>query len=269
MTRPDAVVTDLDGSLLGPDLAPGPRDRETVRRLLELGIPVVPGTGRPPFGFRPLAEELGFGLALCSNGGCRFDFREDRVLSADYMDTGTARRLMDWILREGYTFIIHTPRMLLCGPGAQGVPHFEVRGWEKSSVSPGDSLEGYDILKFLIIGCDGPAVCRRAQAAFPPEELAICSSNATLVDFNPPGVDKGRGLRALAASMGWDLGTVLALGDNYNDLTMLEAAGLPAAPASAVPEVRAAAAFVSSPAGEDPLTGAVEHFFPGLLAVRP
>ena len=64
--RPDAIVTDLDGTLLGPDKQVGERDAAAIRRLTRLGIPVVPGTGRPIFGIGPLMEELGPNTA--SNG---------------------------------------------------------------------------------------------------------------------------------------------------------------------------------------------------------
>ena len=264
--KPDAVVTDLDGSLLGPDHKVGPRDREAIRRLLELGVPVMPGTGRPPIGCRPLAKELGIRLILCANGGCSFDLAESRVLSAAFMDHGTARRLLDWLFRENYNFLIHTPWQILRSPGASHIARYELRGPEEDGlVTPDSSLEGLEILKVLIVGCDGPAVCARARRVFSPEELTICSSDSLLVDFNPPGVNKGRGLRAMARSMGWDLGNVLALGDNYNDREMLEAVGLSAAPATAVPEILSAAKYVSAPCGENPLSQAVEHYFPGLL----
>ena len=67
--RPDAIVTDLDGSLLGPDGKVGKRDLTAIRRMRELGVPVLPGTGRPPIRARSLVQELGLELALCSNGG--------------------------------------------------------------------------------------------------------------------------------------------------------------------------------------------------------
>lgn len=265
-TMPDAVVTDLDGSLLGPDHKVGPRDRAAIRRLLELGVPVVPGTGRPPIGCRPLAEELGVHLVLCANGGCSFDLDEDKVLSAALMDHGTASRLMDWLFQEGYDFLIHAPNKICRSPGASHISKYELRGPEEDGlISPATPLEELDILKILIIGCDGPAVCAKAQKVFSPEELSICSSDSSLVDFNPPGVNKGCGLQAMARTMGWDLENVLALGDNYNDREMLSVAGLSAAPATAVPEILSAVKFVSSPCGENPLSRAVDYFFPGLL----
>ena len=65
MNRPDAIFTDLDGTLLGPDKKVGKQDAAAIRRLKELGIPVIICTGRPILGTRLVTAELGLGLPLC------------------------------------------------------------------------------------------------------------------------------------------------------------------------------------------------------------
>ena len=107
MNRPDAIFTDLDGTLLGPDKKIGERDAAAIRRLGKLGIPVIPCTGRPIQGARPVTEELELGLAVCSNGGCCHDFAQDKTLHTVGMDHGVAHRLMVWM--EG-SIIFSTPR---------------------------------------------------------------------------------------------------------------------------------------------------------------
>jgi hydroxymethylpyrimidine pyrophosphatase-like HAD family hydrolase len=53
------------------------------------------------------------------------------------------------------------------------------------------------------------------------------------------------GVSALIDRTGSDWAGVLAIGDSWNDLPMLRAAGLSACPANAVPEVKAAVDYVS------------------------
>ena len=50
---------------------------------------------------------------------------------------------------------------------------------------------------------------------------------------------KGNGLQLLADKLGIDISDTMALGDQYNDLTMIAAAGTGVAMANAVPEVKA------------------------------
>ncbi len=65
------------------------------------------------------------------------------------------------------------------------------------------------------------------------------------VDVTPRGVDKMYGVERLLERVGADWSDVLAIGDSWNDLPMLRAAGVSACPANAVPEVKAVAHYVS------------------------
>lgn len=270
MNRPDAVFTDLDGTLLGPDKEVSPRDADAIRRLKELGIPVIPCTGRPPLGTRQVMARLGLELAVCSNGGCCQNFGEDRLLFAREMDHQVAHRLFRWLEEQGLPFLVHAPKQIFASPGVTMPAHYLLRGKEDGGVVTSESsLDGVLILKVLALGDDGMAAAEKARELFSPQELAICSSERAFVDFNPPGVSKGNGIRRLAAEMGWRLENILAMGDNNNDLSMLEAAGMGVAPVSGLEEAKAAADFVTSASGEAPLADAVEHYFPGLLNAAP
>jgi len=51
------------------------------------------------------------------------------------------------------------------------------------------------------------------------------SRNLSILDLLPPGVSKGWALERLAARLGVDRKETMAIGDNWNDLDMLEWAG--------------------------------------------
>lgn len=268
INRPDAIISDLDGSLLRRDQKVGERDAAAIRRMKELGIPVLPGTGRPPLRTRALIRGLGLDMAICSNGGCCYDFTREEIVFARFMDTGVARRLVRWMLDRGVLFMIHTPPRTYRAPGAEVVPRYDSRrgeGEELFVLTPETPLEQLQILKLLAVECDEKAVLAQVQRDFSREEISACISESTFVDCNPAGVDKGSGLRQLAEVKGWRLDNILVLGDNYNDRTMLEAVGKSAVPASGVEEIKALAGFVTAPCGENPLAAAIDHYYPGLL----
>jgi len=266
--RPDAIISDLDRSLLGPDQKVGKRDMAAIRRMKELGVPVLPGTGRPPIRVRGLVRDLGLEMALCSNGGCCYDFGREELVFARFMDPAVARRLINWLLERKILFVMHTPPATLRSPGAEVVPRYDSRtGADEKRImlTPETPLEELQILKILAVECDEQTVLAQVRQEFSGEEIAACISEPTFVDCNPPRVDKGAGLRQLAERKGWRMENILALGDNYNDKTMLEAAGKSAVPANGVEEIKALAGFVAPPCGEDPLAAAIDHFYPGLL----
>lgn len=268
INRPDAIVSDLDGTLVPADQRIGKRDIAAIHRLGELGIPVLPCTGRPPIRVRGIAEKLGLELAICSNGGCCYDFGREEMVFSRLMDPDLARRLINWLLERGLLFILHTPPRTYRSPGAEVIPQYDVCGDGEEPLhilTPEVPLEELQLLKILVVECDERKVLAEMQRDFSPDELTACSSQPTFVDCNPSGVTKGFGLRQLAAVKGWRMENILAMGDNFNDQDMLEAAGKSAVPADGVAEMRALAKFVTAPCGEDPLAAAVEHFYPGLL----
>ena len=82
------------------------------------------------------------------------------------------------------------------------------------------------------------------------------------VTVMPSGVSKGDGLRRLAQLLGIGLCEVMAVGDNLNDLEMLDAAGLGVAMGNAEPETRARADYVTASVDDEGVARAIERFIP-------
>ena len=72
--------------------------------------------------------------------------------------------------------------------------------------------------------------------------------SSVAVDITHSGVDKLHGLRAAVGAADLTLSEVLAIGDSWNDLTVLEAAGLSACPANAVAAIKSTVDYVSQEA---------------------
>jgi hypothetical protein len=61
----------------------------------------------------------------------------------------------------------------------------------------------------------------------------------------PPGIDKASGLHAALETLGLAAGSVVGVGDAENDHPFLDACGLGAATANALPSLKAAADLVT------------------------
>jgi len=90
-------------------------------------------------------------------------------------------------------------------------------------------------------------------------------SEPTLLDVNAAGVNKGRGVQRLAELFGFDPANTMAIGDNFNDITLLESVGIPVAPANAEDQIKSLAKYITCSNNDSPLTYAIEHLYPGLL----
>ena len=56
--------------------------------------------------------------------------------------------------------------------------------------------------------------------------LDVSYSSNRYIEFNHQGVNKGQGLKKLADILGVDIKDTIAIGDNFNDLSMIKVAGL-------------------------------------------
>jgi hypothetical protein len=91
-------------------------------------------------------------------------------------------------------------------------------------------------------------------------QLVVVRSHHLFVEGNPPGVNKGAALAWLAEYLNVSQTQVMAIGDQGNDVTMIEWAGLGVAMGGADRAVQAVADWVAPPLSEDGAAVAVERF---------
>lgn len=96
---------------------------------------------------------------------------------------------------------------------------------------------------------------------YTPAELYLTKSVATFFEATHPAVNKGVAVRYLAEEiLGLNPQNVMAIGDNFNDVEMLEYAGLGVAMGNAPADVQAIAQWVAPSVEQDGAAAAIEAF---------
>ncbi|WP_445636026.1 Hydrolase [Nostoc sp. DSM 114161] len=96
---------------------------------------------------------------------------------------------------------------------------------------------------------------------YTPAELYLTTSVATFLEATNASVNKGTAVRYLAEELlGLEIANVMAIGDNFNDLEMLEYAGIGIAMGNAPPEVQAIGQWVAPSVDHDGAAVAIEKF---------
>lgn len=90
-----------------------------------------------------------------------------------------------------------------------------------------DFLKGQEIVKCLYVNTDFDYL-KKIESEMEPMtgEMDVSFSSNRYIEFNRKGVNKGEGLKKLAEILGVDIADTIAIGDNFNDLSMIKAAGL-------------------------------------------
>jgi len=241
------IAIDVDGTLLDPRGQIPQANIDAIHDAASAGIHIALVTGRSyPFA-RPIADPLPDSLTLIvSNGAIERDMNGSRV----------ARRLLD---REIARAVLDATRpfresaALVFDRDADRQVMFETMDWEhpgrkaywarnQSLIAKSVPLEDAlveDPIQVMFNG--GVDAMRSLHFALHAEANGFAVSlteyvhrDFSLIDVTAPTATKGRALAWRAAQLGLSREEVMAIGDNFNDLEMLEFAGLPVVMANAV-----------------------------------
>lgn len=224
------IACDIDGTLLlNGASAIDPAIFAHIRRLREKGVLFCPASGRQYSSlrglFQPMADELYY---LCENGAAVFGPGcPGPVLGKTVMPWSRALELCREILAlpRCEVMISGENTSYLCPKQADIIDH--VRYFVGNRVAtlgaPEDMPE--EILKVSAYCRDGAAGVEPLLAPRWLGEFTCAIGGEKWLDFAL--ADKGIGLGQLCASLGLSADEVAAFGDNYNDLPMLRAVGMP------------------------------------------
>lgn len=248
------VATDIDGTLLNPQFQISPGDLTALRAAHAAGIEIVLVTGRRHTFALPIAQQLGFDLWLISSNGAVTrslsgeTFHRDLMPREICLEICTAMRTY-----RGNTVLTFDKET----KGAIVLEHLDdlsasIRRWlEKNMdyidfVVPLEKSLVCDPVQAMFCG----STARMAEALLALESSAIRrrvtvlrteypNRDLSMIDVLNAGCSKGHALARWAAHRGFHRDQVMAIGDNHNDVEMLEFAGQPVIMGNACDELRA------------------------------
>jgi Cof subfamily protein (haloacid dehalogenase superfamily) len=257
------VVADLDGTARSRRLGVTPGVRRAIALARARGVRVCVATGRMWRSAAPWIECLGVDApVILYNGGRMFDFERGRILYDRRLPTAATRQALAVIRRhpdvQPHLFLNDRVYVERRHPSTEAYARDD--GLEYEVVAAFEPLLDDDPHKILVTG--EPEHLAALDSATRQEGLAahVVQSEPTKLEFLPPGVSKGAALRAMLEALRVASDQVIAVGDNWNDIEMIEAAGLGVAMADAPEGVRARAQHVCGTADEEGFRDVLERF---------
>jgi Cof subfamily protein (haloacid dehalogenase superfamily) len=250
----------MDGTLLATFAQEiSPRTAQALKAAQEAGITVAIATGRCTAYATPLLDRLALRAdmpLITSNGAVTRTLGGDS-LDRSQLEARVARGLCGLLKQFGVMVLTFDKQ----GPGGLVLEdldqaHGRIALWveaNRSSIKAVNPLEqaledGDDPIQAMVAG--GLRQMKKAEAALKASEWSgSCSCvkseyperDLSILDLMPLGVSKGWALEQLAARLGVDRQETMAIGDNWNDVDMLEWAGQAVMMGNAVGELRAMA----------------------------
>ena len=264
----ELVAIDMDGTLLDPAHKLTARVKQAIARARTLGVHIVLTSGRPVPGLAPFLHELGIegddDYCIACNGGLvqRIGPRETVV---EYPLSFDDFVYCEQVAREIGVHFQALDAQRMYTPN-QDISIYTVADSHLSRMPlsyrrVADMDPGMSFIKLMMI--DEPDVLDAAIARLPAaltERFAVLKSAPFFLEVFDHRAGKGPSLQKLAEHLGIDRANVMAIGDQENDLTMLQYAGTSVAMGNAIDAVKAVARFETATNADEGVARAIERF---------
>ena len=270
------VALDLDGTLLNSQKNISPRNLAALSRLRQLGILMVPITGRPGQGLPKEVLALpGLRYVASSNGATIRDLAQGEILLKRHLTPEACLTVLaacqhfDMIrevFRDGVGYLSQADydRLRTAYKDSPLLPYL----LDTREILPGtveeflrDDPRTVEELFFLTDSTQTKQRLRETLSPLPGISFADPFPNDLEILIG--GLDKGTALLHLIEHLGIAPEETLAIGDGGSDLPLLQAAGIGVAMENAVDYVKAHADWISASCDEDGVALALTRFIPG------
>lgn len=262
----EILVLDIDGTLTNGKKEITKPTLEAIIDLQENGQKVALASGRPTPGVIPLAKEL----KLDQYGGYILSYNGAKVMNAKTQEVIYNAVLPKELIPEIYQaaveykigIITYENNDVIVGNGFDEYNQYEAR-INKIPMKEVDNFVEYitfDINKCLLTGEPDymAAVEEKMKERF--SQLNIYRSEPYFLEVMPQNIDKAYSLGKLLKHIGLTRKQMICCGDGFNDLSMIQYAGLGVAMANAQEVVKEAADYITLSNEEDGVVHVIQKF---------
>ncbi|MCM3296292.1 Cof-type HAD-IIB family hydrolase [Staphylococcus capitis] len=264
------IATDMDGTLLNAAHEISQENQEAIKFAQEHGITVVIATGRAFYEANtPVAETDLKVPYICLNGA---EVRDEtfNIMSTSHLNHSLVSKITSTLKEKDIYYQVYTNRGIYTeNPQRDLEIYIDIaeRAGQKADVEKIENsiqkridngtlkiVDNYDkiedipgelIMKILAFDSDLGKIDLVGQELAQSPNLAVSSSSRGNLEITHSDAQKGIALSTIAKQLGIDLKDIMALGDNLNDVSMLERVGYSVAMDNAAPEVKTVAKYVT------------------------
>lgn len=261
------LVLDLDGTLTNNKKELSERNREVLITAQQKGITIALASGRPMFGISPLAKALEMdkfgGYILSFNGGKTIAYHSKEIIQEHILPLNLLPDLHTASKKHNMELISYDDDYIL----SENPDDIYVQKEAFLNKMPTKKVENlvnhvtFNVPKCLMVGdAERLAVIEPDMKEQFGEHLTIFRSEPHFLEIMPKGIDKAQSLSVLLKHLNMSKDEMIAIGDGFNDLSMVQYAGLGVAMANAQQIVKDAAQYITLSNEEDGVAHAVEKF---------
>ena len=264
------ICLDVDGTLLNDQKQVSTYNKNAISKATALGIKVIICTGRLFIAAQAFAEMIGVKTPLITANGALVKEQETgNVIFQAILGKENCLKVanaiknnqvspnfntVDTVLTNKISYSSETYiKMNATLPIDKQIKIEVISDWEAAIEKYGD-----DILKCIIIDTDIEKIKKAREELTNLNTMEVQSSFWDNVEIMNKGINKGKAVKMLAEYYGIDRSEIICMGDNENDLSMIEYAGMGIAMGNAKESVKSIANYVTETNNNDGVGRAIE-----------
>jgi len=261
------LVLDIDGTLTTSKKEISPATLHALLTIQEEGFYVVLASGRPTGGMMRYAKELQlkkYGNYLLSfNGAQIMNCKTEEVIYQKTLPQTVIPGLYEAAKKWKVGILAYEKDCIIAGTSIDRYMELEskLNNMKLKEVASFDSYVCFPTHKCLMTG--EPEQLLKVETALKEQYhtfLNIYRSEPYFLEIMPQNIDKAHSLQKLVTSLGLTMDQMICCGDGFNDVTMIEAAGLGVAMSNAQDVVKEAADYVTASNDKEGIVQVIQRF---------
>lgn len=278
------VATDLDGTLLNDHHQISEENKRAIKKAQKHGVQVAVATGRSFKAANKPLQDAGITCPIICLNGAQIYTNDHKLIKAVPLSMNVAVRIKKACQKEDVYFELFTNKggfsdsrdkflaviIDIITSANPEVSEDDIRArasmrFQDEDITIVDDYDSVfeqkdmDIYKVLAFSVEHEKLIRVKDDLANETRVKITSSGLDNLEFNNPEAQKGNALEFLAGRLGFKMDQVMAIGDNYNDLSMLIGAGRGVAMGNADDNIKKQCGYVTKTNLENGVAHAIEE----------
>lgn len=265
------IVSDLDGTLLRDDHTLSDYTKAVVHKVSEQGIDFMLATGRIFGGARQYAKELNLNTPILACNGALIKEAQGKLLYGKPIQDEVLVEIFSLLTDKGYYFHCYGEESFYTRHFSEYLNAFysfnedvsEEDRFPMMEIEPAE-LVGKDTIYKVLARCEGEEARKNLYEDLSGiAGISVTVSWHNTFDICADQVSKASAIERYAKENDIMPSEIICFGDNYNDMDMLQYAGLGITVANGVKELKEAADYVTDSNNENGVAKAIEKFVLG------